>query len=535
MDPAKIEQIGADHPDFAKAVGELKKQDSDHDGEPPKPDPKGPVPMSAYILGATCALSGLVFGYDIGGSGGTFVMTYFTDHVGWTKSINSDGELEWDNFVRKEMGWIGSFFPIGCLFGALCSGWTADMIGRWWVLMGANVFFILGAILQCITVNIDMLYAGRFISGFGIGILSCMTGVYVGETAPFQIRGLLVTMFQLFLTFGIVLAGLLNLALKYWEHGWRISYGGNILFSILMMIGMLFLPESPRYHAMKGRPEKCREVLTRYRVTETEVDWEMWSIKQELDEAGAGAGGWGEVFSSKNRQGYRTMLGMSIQFFQQWCGINAIMMFAPTIIETFWTSDAALYGNLTIQFVNFVATFIAVYLVDRVGRIPLMMTGGIGMSVSLLMVSLLSMPFSDYTNNVGTGISIIMFITIFVLFFSYSWGPLGWVICSELHSNRVRGKAVSLSTATNWFCAAIVSKVTPLLIDPDVFDLWGTFLMFFCFACVMTAWVWFMLPETAGVKLEELDDLFNEFKIGQIKRTKWTPPSQRDLKDEVVG
>eukprot|EP00923_Selenidium_pygospionis_P028433 GHVN01051082.1.p1 GENE.GHVN01051082.1~~GHVN01051082.1.p1 ORF type:complete len:391 (-),score=19.37 GHVN01051082.1:210-1361(-) len=382
--------------------------------------------------------------------------------------------------------------------------------------------------------NVEMLYAGRLISGVGIGALTCLTGVYVGEVAPAQVRGLLMTLFQLNITFGILLAGAMNIGLTHWDEGWRISYGGNAFFSILMIIGLIFLPESPRYMYTKGKVEECEATLRKYRSTEEEVTYEMWTIKEQENNNGEGVATWCELFQSKNRQGYRTFLGMSLQFFQQWCGINAIMQFAPTMIQTFASDTAALYGNLSIQFVNFVATFIAVFFVEKVGRVPLFVTGGFGMAIALFTVSMLTAPFSAYETTTSIAVAVVFMMIVYVFFFSYSWGPLAWVVCSEIHGIRARGKGVSLSTATGNISAFIVGRVTPVLLRPNVLNLWGVYLLFCCFASMMSAWVWFMVPETANVKLEELDDLFLEFKIGSIKRTKWIPPSQRGHEEKEV-
>eukprot|EP01068_Selenidium_serpulae_P002376 Selendium_serpulae@DN2416_c0_g1_i1.p1 len=493
-------------------------------GELLPPDPKLPITKVCYMLGAVSFLAGMIFGFDIGGSGGTYVMPGFEEHLGWNTMDSKQ--------VAKQQGWIGSLFSLGAFCGALPSGWIGEFSGRKWLMFGANAVFIVGAILQVSTPPgiIAVLYVGRFISGSAVGVLSGMTGVYVGETAPTKIRGTFITCFQLAITLGIVTAGFLNVFLSKWDEGWRISYGGNMVFAIALMILLFFMPESPRWHFMKGREEECRVILAPYRSTQHEVDYEIQLMKKEL-EADPGQASWGEIFSSKDRQLWRTCVGCLIQFFQQWTGINAVMFFAPSMIGTFANDKAALWGNLLIQFSNFIATFITVWFVDRTGRWPLLWTGGVGMIVSLFTLVFLSAPYSPYETVTGLGVGIVLCCCTFVIFFAFSWGPLGWVICAEIHPNRTKGKAVSLSTAANWLTASVVARLTPVLYDDEVIGLWGTFLIFGCMCIIMTIFVWMFLPETLHIMPEEVVQLFEEWPTMRLKRAKWIPPSKRPFVD----
>lgn len=475
------------------------------------PSDSRPVIFKVWICAYVAAMSGLCFGFDIGGSGGTFAMTHFREHFGWPEVPAGEDPPSW---VSDQQGWIAVFFSLGALAGSLPAGMLADFIGRKFHLIISAVIFSGGCLLQILASNMDMLWSGRFIGGVGIGMMSTVTGMYIGEISPTRTRGIMNTFFQINIVAGILTAGLSNLGLKHWKHGWRISYGGNIVFSILVAIGMIFLPESPRWCVLKGKTEKARDCLSQVRY-EDEVERELAFIQQDVRLAKeAGSGSWVEVFGSRHKQGYRTATGMIIFFFQQLTGINAIMFFAPDMIKTFSGDDAALWGTFGIQFMNFIATFITVYLIDKVGRLPLLLSGAWGQAISLFCVSLCSMPFSDYENKSWIGNLIVVFCALFVGCFAYSWGPLAWVIIAEIQPNQLRAKAMSLSSATHWGFAAVVGKVTPYAYRKNALQLWGTFLVFATFCMLSSLWVHCCLPETADVPLEKLDDLFDNFTPG---------------------
>jgi len=491
-----------------------------------EPREQAPIKWFVYVVAAVAAMGGLLFGYDIGGSGGTFVMQGFRDTFGWPDAVDGT-EAAW---VDDQKGWITGIFSLGALAGALPSGTFADMIGRKTMLMINCVIFVIGTGLQTGSVNIEMMYAGRFFGGFAIGSLSCIVTMYQSEMAPESIRGVLVTLQQLCITFGIVVAASLNIAFETFDWGWRLSYGGNIILAIAMFIIMFFLDESPRWLVQKGKIDDARNCLKRIR-QEYEVEDEIAEIREAIEQENIiGQGSWREVFSTKNNMLYRLMVGCGGQFFQQLCGINAIMFFAPSIISTFFGAQESIYGNLGIQVGNFLATFICIVLIEKVGRVSLLVSGGIGMFFGTILVCILSSPALDYKNDMTTGVFIIIFCAIYVIFFAYSWGPVIWVLCAEIYPQRLRGKAMSLSTATNWTMAFVVGKITPILLRPENLDMWGTFLFFAAFCFVLTFWAASCIPETANVPLEKMDELFHNFKVG----FKYQKPQNRDRNSEYA-
>eukprot|EP00123_Amoebidium_parasiticum_P007658 comp18260_c1_seq1/m.19254 comp18260_c1_seq1/g.19254 ORF comp18260_c1_seq1/g.19254 comp18260_c1_seq1/m.19254 type:complete len:344 (-) comp18260_c1_seq1:658-1689(-) len=273
-----------------------------------------------------------------------------TTYMGVT--FNECNTSAWDpnpTYVADQQGWITSLFSVGCFIGALPSGTMADKVGRKKTLMLNAVVFIVGATMQAACHSVTVMYIGRLVGGFAIGVLSNVVTMYQSEMAPEHVRGILVTMQQLCITFGIVLAAAMNVGLRHWGEGWRLSYGANIMFALTMVICMIFLPDSPRWLVHVERYSDARKCLQRVRYDdEFEVELQNITKSVEADRV-IGEGKWIECFCNHNNMLYRTCLGAALQFFQQMTGINSIMFFAPAMIDTFFGSDAAIYGNLAIQ------------------------------------------------------------------------------------------------------------------------------------------------------------------------------------------
>jgi len=318
-------------------------------------DVNRPIKTRCYIIAVIATLGASSFGYDIGGSGGTLVMTGFRSYFGWPPLPGQNQSEE--PWVSDLQGWIALTFPLGALLGSLPSGYMADRWGRKRTIQIFCGVFIFGTILQTAAAHMAMLLVGRVFAGIGIGVKSCVVTMYLSEMSPYRIRGMMITMFQLCITFGIVIAAALNVALKYWSDGWRISYGGNLIFAVPMFFLLFTVPESPRFLVMHNRLDEARSSLqeTRY---EDEVEEEVQKILKNVAADGAEEPmSWMELFSSKNRQGYRTIEGVLLQFFQQWTGINAIMYFAPVMFSTFFDETTAIVGNLVVMIVNFFGHF----------------------------------------------------------------------------------------------------------------------------------------------------------------------------------
>jgi sugar porter (SP) family MFS transporter len=314
---------------------------------------------------------------------------------------------------------------------------------------------------------------------------------------------------------GIVLAGALNIPLATWEEGWRISYGGNLFFSSILFVMMLFvMPESPRWLVAHDLEEQARSVLGQLRY-EDEVSPELWEIKNKVTEEQAeGEGTWLDLLRPENRMGYRTLLGAGLQVLQQLSGINAIMFFAPAMFSRFFSSTVALYGTLAINIVNHLSTYITFAVVDRYGRVALMVASGLGMAIAHFVVAGLA-SVSEKTQTIG--ILVIVFSCVFVVCFAFGWGPVVWTVCSEIFPMRLRGKGISVSTAANWGFATVVGKLFPIISAPNALDLFGTFIIFGVVCTFGTAVMYFLLPETANATLEEVDAIFADHKPKMVR------------------
>ena len=248
------------------------------------------------------------------------------------------------------------------------------------------------------------------------------------------------------------------------------------------------------------------------------------------EERSDGKGSWLDLLRSENRMGCRTALGVSVQAFQQLTGINAIMFFAPAMLSRFFSSTAALYGTLAINIVNHLGTYITFGTVDRLGRVTLLVISGAGMCIALLIVGgLASMPATQ-----DVGVAVIALSCVFVVFFAFGWGPVAWTVCSEMYPLRLRGKAISVTTAANWAMASVVGKLFPIVSDPAALNLSGTFFLFaaFCFLATVVTYGW--LPETANVTLEEVDDIFASHRP-KIMRATWREARRDSILDARIA
>lgn len=479
--------------------------------EKPVPVKKAPevtaVKPRVIIAALVAALGGLVFGWDVGGSGGTFVMPAFREVMGWGPLPTSGGE---DPRVSYEQGLITALFSVGALCGALPSGFLADKLGRRRGLITSSFVFTVGTILMASAQSTTQLCSGRYIAGFAVGNMSMMVGLYQSELAPEHIRGTLVTLLQLSITFGIFLASIINVPIMDTEWGWRLSYGGNGIISLIMFFAMFFMPESPRWLMQTKQEEEAKRVMPLIREV-SEGERELLEIKQELEISEAeGVAAWKDLVGSNLNMGYRLFCGMMIMLFQQLTGINAIMYFAPSILSSFLGSHAAMWANVALMGVNFFATFICIGLIDRAGRRAILLTGGAFLTLFTACVSLMSSPL--FVETEALGYIIVTLCACYVACFAYSWGPVPWIACAEIFPNKYRGKAMSISTFTNWSTNLVIAQVSPILYNPAVLNLYGTFAIFSCCCAIMFAWVYFCLPEANGKTLEEMDSVFEDFR-----------------------
>jgi sugar porter (SP) family MFS transporter len=436
-------------------------------------------------------LAGLLFGYDQGVISGALPL------------LQADLDL---STLESEI--VTSWVTLGALFGALVAGGMADRIGRRWSAVVAGVLFAAGAVIETAAPGAGVLTLGRVVTGLGVGFASVVAPLYAAEMAPKRLRGRFVSTYQFAITVGIFFAYLADDALTSSDR-WRLMFALAVIPGVALSVGFLIMPESARWLLKVGRRDEARESLVKVDGADV-ADAELATIEADLEaETKEGEATWGEVF----RPGLRRALwvGVGLAAFQQITGINAIIYYANEIFAEagFTTAEAQAKATLyAVGLVNVLATLIALAWVDRFGRRPLLLTGLVGMTVSLAAVgfsfaTLSTNPESETSTTVG-GLVTVIALVVFIASFAFSMGPVVWTLIAEIYPNRVRGRAISVATAVNWLCAFLVAQFFLSLVDAI-----GESTTFFLFAamCVVTyVFVWRLVPETKGHSLEEIQE-----------------------------
>lgn len=443
------------------------------------------------------ALGGFLFGFDTAVISGV---------VGFVK----------DEFAMSAAmeGWFVSCALLGCIIGVSFAGKLSDSYGRKKVLLLSALLFTISAIGCMLAKGETVLISFRFVGGLGIGVASMVSPLYISEFSPARLRGRMVTLYQLAITIGILCAYFSNASLlKYslndvfsgtgfwnWivtEHVWRSMLGMGVIPAAIFFICLFFVPESPRWLLMRKQESKAKKLLGKVNDEETTTK-EVAAIKSSFkDEKGS--------FKELLSPVYRTALiiGILLPFLSQWSGINAIIYYGPRILdEAGFTLGGAFGGQVTIGIVNVIFTFVAIFTVDKWGRKPLLNLG-----VSLAIISLVAIGVL-FQLNIQEGPWILLLILMYIASFAFSFGPVSWVIVSEIFPTSVRGRAMALGTLSLWVANFFIGQLTPMMLDgigPA-----GTFWIF-AILCSPTLWlVWKLIPETKGRSLEEIEKFWKE-------------------------
>ncbi|WP_459887794.1 sugar porter family MFS transporter [Halostagnicola bangensis] len=448
-----------------------------------------------YVVAGLAALNGLLFGFDTGVISGA--MLYIRQTFELTTLLGFSVN---PSYVE---GVIVSGAMIGAIFGAALGGRLADRLGRRrLILVGAVIFFI-GSLIMAVAPTVEILILGRIIDGVGVGFASVVGPLYISEISPPKIRGSLVSLNQLTITSGILIAYLVNLAFSSGGE-WRWMLGLGMVPAAILFAGMLFMPESPRWLYEQGREADAREVLSRTR-TEGRVSDELEEIKETIrTESG--------TLRDLLSQWVRPMLivGVGLAAFQQVTGINTVMYYAPTILESTGFEDtASILATVGIGAINVVMTVVAVLLIDRTGRRPLLLTGLAGMTGMLAVLgAVFYLPgLSGVIGWVATGS-----LMLYVAFFAIGLGPVFWLMISEIYPMEVRGTAMGVVTVVNWAGNLIVSLTFLRLVD--VFGQSGTFWLYGAFSLLALVFCYKLVPETKGRSLEEIEEDLRETAVG---------------------
>lgn len=432
---------------------------------------------------------------------------------------------------------IVSILSCGTFFGAIIAGDLADFIGRRTTIIAGCVVFLVGVILQVASAHgLGLIVAGRLIAGFGVGFVSAIIILYMSEIAPRKVRGAIVSGYQFCITIGLMLASCVDYGTqnRTTSASYRIPIALQMLWAIILGVGLLFLPESPRYFVKRGNIEKATVVLARLRGQSRDSHF----IQQELAEVIANheyelqvvpqssyISSWMNCFKGGLRNPSsnlrRTILGTSLQMMQQWTGVNFVFYFGTTFFQSLGTIHNPFLISMITTIVNVVSTPISFYIIERIGRRPIMIWGAFGMVICQFIVAIIGVTTDQSSAPISAMIS---FICIYVFFFATTWGPGAWVVIGEIFPLPIRSRGVGLSTASNWLWNCIIAVITPYMVGKDkgnlgarVFFIWGSL----CAVCFVYAYL--LIPETKGLSLEQVDRMLEE----TTPRTsaKWVPHS----------
>ncbi|MGO1922367.1 MAG: D-xylose transporter XylE [Jeotgalicoccus sp.] len=445
-------------------------------------------------------LGGLLFGYD------TAVIS------GAEQSLQKYITADYNSFIH---GVTVSSALIGCVIGGLLSGKIAERIGRKRSLQLAAVLLAASALLsaypELLFFEVGEASLGllimfniyRIIGGIGVGLASAVTPMFIGEMAPSGVRGRLVSWNQFAIIFGMLVVYFVNYGIAFGESvtwmetiGWRYMFLTEAVPALLFFVLLFAVPETPRYLALNKQDDKAMAVLNRIYHSVDHSRKVLADIVSTRD-----------LEVTKKKTPLFTfgktviIVGIMVSFFQQFIGINVALYYAPRIFEDLGAgADASMVQTVVMGLVNVVFTLVAIKYVDKIGRKPLLIVGSIGMAIGMGGVSMLS------AFNV-IGISTLIFIVIFTASFMMSWGPIVWVVLSEIFPNRIRGAAMAIAVAVQWLANFTITAFYPYMMEVSGAMTYG----FYGLMCVLSGlFVWKFLPETKGKTLEELEKLWKK-------------------------
>lgn len=460
-------------------------------------------PYLVYVIALIAAMGGLLFGFDTGVISGA--IPFFQKDFGI-----DDGMIEF----------ITSAGLVGAIIGALVSGKLTDRIGRRKIILVAAVIFALGALWSGFAPTPGHLIAARLFLGIAIGISSYAVPLYIAEISPTRMRGRLVSMFQLMMTIGILVSYLSDLAFA--DEAdiscWRPMFYVGVIPAIILLVGMFFLPETPRWLMSKGRTEESRAILEKIEGSAA-AESLVKGMKEEIRKNESEKSGWRELLKPWLRT--PLIIAIGIMFFQQLVGINTVIYYSPKIflMAGFDGTIAAIWASVGVGVVNTLFTIVSVYFVDRIGRRKLYFAGLGGVAVSLLLLGG-CFAFNSALGEYGKWVSIGL-VFIYVAFYAISIGPLGWLMISEVFPQKVRGLGASLGSLAVWVFNTLVTftffKIvraftmpgSEIMLDGEnLGNPAGAFWLYGLIAVAGIVWGYFFVPETKNVPLEKIEDFW---------------------------
>ena len=446
--------------------------------------PAAEAEETGFVFAAAgfAALGGLLFGYDTGVISGAliFIRTQFA-------------------LTTFQQELVVSVVLVGAAIAALSGGRLADIFGRRAMLLVTAAIFIAGAMVCAAAPSLNFLVIGRLIVGVGIGLATSTVPIYISEVSPPQSRGWQVSLFQLAITIGILAAYLVDYAFS-GSGSWRWMLGLAFVPGAILGLGMIGMPESPRWLAEHGESQRAREVLQRIRGTEN-IDSEWREIQDTLAQSEE-RGRFADLFAPHVRPAL--IIGIGLAIFQQVTGINTVIYYAPVIVQSagISTASGAILATAGIGLVNVIMTIVAMWLIDHVGRRPLLLTGIAGMILSL---AVLGFVFRMPTGGALSWLAVIT-LMVYVASFAISLGPIFWLLIAEIYPLKVRGIAEGTAAGANWAFNFLVS-LTFLTLIQILGSSW-TFWLYAALAIASWFFSYYLVPETKGRTLEEIEHSF---------------------------
>jgi len=489
---------------------------------------EAPVTVKAYLMCVFASFGGIFFGYDSG---------YINGVTGSRNFINLVENGQRDALTAGHLTLVTSILSAGTFFGAIIAGDVADRFGRRPTIIIGCFIYIVGVIIQIAeSSGLALICAGRAIAGIGVGFVSAIIILYMSEICPRKVRGALVSGYQFCITLGLLIASVVNYAVRNRADSgsYRIPIGIQFAWGLILGTGLFFLPESPRYFVKKGEVEKARGVLSRLRGQPRDSEY----IEVELSEIVANAdyerqmnpyttyfASWSACFSgglwNAKSNLRRTILGTSLQMMQQWTGVNFIFYYSTPFLESTGAISNTFLISLIFTLVNVCSTPISFYTIEKFGRRPLLVYGAFGMLICQFLVAIIGVTVGfnktslvngvERANNIPAVNVQIAFIAIFIFFFATTWGPGAWVLIGEIFPLPIRSRGVGLSTASNWLWNTIIAIITPYMVGTNEGNLKSS--VFFVWGGLCTAafvYSYFLIPETKGLTLEQVDQMMEE-------------------------